>query len=72
MKKITMIIALTGLIFSISACNHQSGKAGNSKEIKKPKGRFFCTMDTDVTSDKPGICSKCGMDLVERDTTGNK
>jgi multidrug efflux pump subunit AcrA (membrane-fusion protein) len=32
----------------------------------KPAGRtvWICPMDTDVVSDKPGSCPKCGMDLV--------
>jgi PBP1b-binding outer membrane lipoprotein LpoB len=72
MKKMTIIIALAGLIFSISACNHAAEKASISKEIKKKKGKYFCTMHPDVTSDKPGVCSKCGMELVERDTADYK
>ena len=27
--------------------------------------KYYCPMDKDITSDKPGKCSKCGMDLVE-------
>jgi len=72
MKKLVIIIAFAGLIFSISACDHPADKAGNSKEVKKKKGKYFCTMNPDVTSDKPGTCPKCGMELVERDTTEEK
>ncbi len=46
-------------------------KPGDSKAkkttIKKEspkKAQYICPMDTDVVSDKPGRCPKCGMDLV--------
>ncbi|MEO7768970.1 MAG: heavy metal-binding domain-containing protein [Ferruginibacter sp.] len=26
---------------------------------------YTCPMHADVTSDKPGKCSKCGMDMTE-------
>jgi transcription initiation factor IIE alpha subunit len=29
---------------------------------------YTCPMHPDVTSDKPGKCPKCGMDLVEKKT----
>jgi len=33
---------------------------------------YTCTMDTDVVTEDPGSCPKCGMDLVPRDDeTGN-
>ncbi|ASU32778.1 heavy metal-binding domain-containing protein [Mucilaginibacter xinganensis] len=69
MKKIATLIALAGLMGAISSCDHPVKQAGMSKEVKKNKSKYFCPMNTDITSDKPGICSKCGMELVERDTT---
>ncbi len=27
---------------------------------------YICPMDTDIRSDKPGTCSKCGMDLEKQ------
>jgi len=27
---------------------------------------YTCTMHPEVTSDEPGKCPKCGMDLVEK------
>jgi hypothetical protein len=70
MKKLMILIVLTALMFGFSACDHPAEKVGNNKEARKKKGKYFCTMNPDVTSDKPGTCSKCGMELVERDTTG--
>ena len=70
MKKIIIILALTVLsLVTLNACN-SGNKATSEKQVKK--GKYTCTMHPDVSSDKPGVCPKCGMDLVERDTTGNK
>ena len=34
----------------------------------KKKQVYTCPMHHEITSDKPGKCSKCGMDLVNSDT----
>ncbi|MBB5397758.1 MULTISPECIES: heavy metal-binding domain-containing protein [unclassified Mucilaginibacter] len=68
MKKTLFIIAFAGLLFGAGACSSPAQK--DAKETSTPKGKYYCTMHPDITSDKPGTCSKCGMDLVERDTTG--
>ena len=72
MKKLIILIVLAGLMFGFSACSYPANKAGSSKEAKKKKGKYFCTMNPDVIADKPGTCSKCGMELVERDTMEEK
>ncbi|MFD0793297.1 heavy metal-binding domain-containing protein [Mucilaginibacter litoreus] len=65
------IIVLAAIISTLSfvACNTSTNKNSKATEAAKPKGKYYCTMHPEVTSDKPGTCSKCGMDLVERDTT---
>ena len=68
MKRTIIISALAALTLGVSACNSNTNK--DAKETAKPKGKYYCTMHPEVTSDKPGTCSKCGMDLAERDTTG--
>jgi predicted RNA-binding Zn-ribbon protein involved in translation (DUF1610 family) len=40
----------------------------NLKETKK-EAAYSCPMHADVTSDKPGKCSKCGMNLKENKKT---
>ena len=70
MKKAIIIISFTGLVLVTGACNDPSKKEIKSTEKTKPKGKYYCTMHPEVTSDKPGTCPKCGMDLVERDTVG--
>jgi hypothetical protein len=68
MKKTFIILAFAGLLCGAGACSSPAQK--DAKETAKPKGKYYCTMHPDITSDKPGTCSKCGMELVERDTTG--
>jgi Heavy metal binding domain len=55
-------------------CMEMSGKMCNDKmkkmETKKTKKmavmNYSCPMHPEVTSDKPGKCPKCGMDLVKQ------
>lgn len=68
MKREITILAFAALTIGVSACNNNSEKI--AKEHTKPKGKYYCTMHPEISSDKPGTCSKCGMELVERDTTG--
>ncbi len=37
-----------------------------------PSARYTCTMHPEVERDKPGICPKCGMTLVEVKGSGNR
>ncbi|OOQ59212.1 heavy metal-binding domain-containing protein [Mucilaginibacter pedocola] len=62
------LFALAGLL-AFSACDSTAKKDAKATEAEKPKGKYYCTMHPDITSDKPATCSKCGMELAERDTT---
>jgi hypothetical protein len=66
MKRTFIIWAIAGLLTGAAACNSATTKQ-DKKEVAKPKGKYYCTMHPEITSEKPGTCSKCGMDLVERD-----
>jgi hypothetical protein len=68
MKIRFVLFALTALL-GLAACNTTPKKDAKAPEAEKPKGKYYCTMHPDITSDKPGTCSKCGMELAERDTT---
>jgi hypothetical protein len=65
MKKAFIILSFAGLLSGAAACDN--GHTKDSKEAAKPKGKYYCTMHPEVTANKPGTCSKCGMDLAERD-----
>ena len=59
-------------------CMEMSGKMGkcsmmsNGMKSSTTKNKdmaavYTCTMHPEITSNKPGKCSKCGMDLVKKD-----
>ena len=43
-----------------------SGKMSTDKMKKMASMNYTCPMHPEVSSDKPGKCSKCGMDLVKK------
>ena len=51
------------VMLGLAACS------GTESKVPAKKHKYICTMHAEVGSDKPGVCPKCGMDLVERDTT---
>ncbi|WP_184542332.1 heavy metal-binding domain-containing protein [Mucilaginibacter sp. FT3.2] len=65
MKRSVIILVLA--VFSLGSIT--SCSSGASKAVVKQKSKYTCTMHPDLSFDKPGVCSKCGMELVERDTT---
>ena len=56
-----MVAAIT--ILSVSVFAQDTAKHKMSKH-QTDKMKYSCPMHPEVTSDKPGKCSKCGMDLV--------
>lgn len=61
MKKLFfMLSAVIALSTSISSCGNSSE---NKTEKADGKETYSCPMHPEVTSDKPGTCPKCGMDL---------
>ena len=68
MKK---IILFAFIIFSISACNQSNPQTVvNQKDtisIGKNSIRYTCPMHPEIVENKPGVCRKCGMDLVEKE-----
>ena len=62
MKSI-IISGFAFVVLGLAACS------GTDNKQAAKKYKYVCTMHKDIGSDKPGVCSKCGMDLVERDTT---
>jgi uncharacterized paraquat-inducible protein A len=60
-KLIILLVVLSGSYSSFAQkakANSDTGKTGTVITTE-----YICPMHPDVTSDKPGKCSKCGMDL---------
>lgn len=72
MKKIIIVLGVAFALI-ISACNNSSTNSGqqsnavDTAKLKTGETYYQCEMDPDVISDKPGSCSKCGMDLEKKE-----
>lgn len=51
------------IIFGIAGCSKKEAP-GDTNE--KTKEIYYCPMHTEVTSEKPGVCPICNMDLVKK------
>jgi hypothetical protein len=66
------IVCLTALTFTFAACHSQEKKSANTEQNSATANiTYTCPMHPEVTSDKPGKCPKCGMDLVEKKVDNN-
>lgn len=68
MKRLMIIGCMAASLFA--ACNNPVKQKKNVETTgKKPEiaKHFTCTMHPGVLADKPGLCPKCGMELVEKD-----
>lgn len=64
MKSLNMLMVAVFAIMSFSVLAQDGGEKNTSNSKQQPqKTVYSCPMHPDVTSDKPGKCSKCGMDL---------
>ncbi len=67
MKKMTFFACL---IVSILACNqgHKQTVKNTEDTISADKNsiKYTCPMHPEIVKSKPGVCPKCGMDLVEK------
>lgn len=67
MKK---LIFYAYLLISIAACNQSSKQAKTETADTVSAGKnsivYTCPMHPKVAENKPGVCPKCGMDLVEK------
>ena len=69
MKK-TMLMAIAVLFSAVSVfaapANHGKMNTDTANKAKPAKVQYTCTMHSEVISDKPGKCPKCGMTLVKK------
>ncbi len=61
MKKLILISILA--VFAVITTTAQN----NSEKNDTVKVVYTCSMHSEVISDKPGTCPKCGMDLVKKE-----
>ena len=63
-----VVLVLVGLMFFITACGGKAqpgpGKAAAPQPESHKHQRYHCPMHPTYTSDKPGECPICGMNLV--------
>ncbi len=62
-----MLFVIVTLSITLSACSSQDKKSSTTEQPKTEKAVYTCPMHPEITSDKPGQCPKCGMDLVLKD-----
>jgi Cu(I)/Ag(I) efflux system membrane fusion protein len=74
-NEIKKMFFLAIVVAALSACNNNAEKRGSTTTISNSttitdtshhtmsSAIYQCPMDTEVTSDKPGTCPKCGMEL---------
>lgn len=67
MKKNSILILLAAIAFIAISCINCSNKLENKANSHKEliESHYTCSMHSEVQSDKPGNCPKCGMELVE-------
>lgn len=64
MKNLVIILA----VLALSACSQPTKKsAPDNPQQAAVKCKYTCIMDTSVCEEKPGVCPKCGMKLVEKE-----
>lgn len=66
MKKIILLV-LGALVLTLTINTLNSCKSNKKQEIPAKEAAYKCPMHPEVTSDKPGTCSKCGMELEKQE-----
>lgn len=63
MKAIKMLMMVALTIFSVALFAQDTTK--QKSKMKMEQMKYSCPMHSDVTSNKPGKCTKCGMDMTK-------
>lgn len=64
MKSFKMLMMAAFTILSVAVFAQDTNKTTMQKH-KMEQAKYCCPMHADITSDKPGKCSNCGMDLTK-------
>jgi hypothetical protein len=79
MKNFAIILFMSALLTaSITGCQpakdaneetetSTAGDTSSTDDMNMASAVYTCSMHPEVISDKPGTCSKCGMDLVKKE-----
>jgi hypothetical protein len=72
MKRVRVILVIMVIMVIgsgiLTSCSNQSGQTDKAKQATTTgKELYVCPMHPEETSDKPGKCPKCGMDLVKKE-----
>lgn len=62
------IIAIVCLITAVIWVYKNHNSRTDTRRYEAAKNLYYCPMHPDYTSDKPGSCPICGMDLVKQET----
>ena len=68
MKKTILFAAVLVMLF---ACNQNGQQTAQNQKDSISTGKnsikYTCPMHPEVVENKPGVCRKCGMELVEKE-----
>jgi len=64
MKPIKLLLMAVVTILSVTVYAQESANKNKDLKQETEKAKYSCPMHPDVTSNKPGKCSKCGMALT--------
>jgi len=62
--KVTLLLAVSTLLFTVSCKNHTSDKSALTSGEEETGGYYTCSMHPQVIEKEPGNCPICGMKLV--------
>jgi hypothetical protein len=72
-KSVCLVIAiLVSISFSVTNSYGQNIVNKNQTKVDSAKTVYTCPMHSEIKSDKPGKCTKCGMDLVKKEQKTEK
>jgi len=71
-KLVFTAILVTGLTFVSFGTTSLYGQDPKGSTMMKDSVKYYCSHHPDMVSNKPGKCSKCGMDLTVMDKSKMK
>ncbi|MBX7152066.1 efflux RND transporter periplasmic adaptor subunit [bacterium] len=69
MKSFLMLVSFTTVFLLFSGCNSKTENSTDGHADQKII--YYCPMHPQITSDKPGVCPICHMDLVKKSDDGD-